>query len=137
MRADIFKGTRHMLATAAATASLLVGFTGAAQAENSSPEAAAAAECTDWWGPNIDTGSGRLRSSYNLKNAPYARCDSVASLGSNTLIYFHCWAENDHGNWWVYGRVANTQTMGWMSVDNFSSYTSDSSAGAKPRCNLN
>jgi hypothetical protein len=95
MRADIGKGTRRMLAAGAATASLLIAFTGPAHAEG----ATAAAACSDWSGPNYDTGSGTLKGSYNLKNTPYSTCGNVAYLGSSTRIYFHCWANNDFGNW--------------------------------------
>ncbi|MHC3450215.1 hypothetical protein [Streptomyces prasinus] len=55
-------------------------------------------------------------------------------------MLFHCWRTNDYGNKWVYGRVKDTNTMGWMSVDNFSSCTASTGipgVPSYPPCNLN
>lgn len=101
---------------------------------------AQAAACLDANGPNYDTGKGTLKGTYALKNNFYASCDTVATLPAGTVIFFHCWRTNDYGNKWVYGRVKDTSRMGWMSVDNFSSYTTSTDipgVPSYPPCNLN
>ncbi|MFI2714594.1 hypothetical protein ACH495_31180 [Micromonospora sp. NPDC018662] len=72
---------------------------------------------------NVDDGYGILKGAYNLKTAPYSDCGNVAYLGKGTKLYIWCQVINEYDNFWVYTRVAGTETRGWMSWDNFSEVT--------------
>ncbi|MEV8393468.1 MULTISPECIES: hypothetical protein [unclassified Streptomyces] len=93
--------------------------------------AASTADNCDWRVVrNADDGYGIMSGTHNLKVAPYQSCGNVGPVFGGEKIYFWCWEVNSYGNYWVYGRVAGTSIYGWMSIANFSSYTT-----AKwPRC---
>ncbi|MEU6003905.1 MULTISPECIES: hypothetical protein [unclassified Streptomyces] len=89
----------------------------------------AAAACNTQTGPNLDRGYGIMKGTYNLKNMWYSYCDNVDRVEKGKKLYFHCWVQNSHGNVWVYGRVAETRTHGWMSIDNFDWNKSETTGG--------
>lgn len=117
---------------AASVAALgVIGIVGAGSASATTPAASKPlVSCTSPTTSNKDDGFGYLDGVYNLKVAPYAACGSVTTLYTGAEIYFWCWDTNAYGDRWVYGREAGTDTYGWMSVDNFSEYTTDN----YPKC---
>ncbi|MFJ7268665.1 hypothetical protein ACIQV3_18810 [Streptomyces sp. NPDC099050] len=100
----------------AATA-MLTGVSGIASA--TSAQAAANASC--WYSatPNNSSLKTTLKGTYNLKSGIGSVCSNVRSVSTGTVFYVWCGAVNpDSGVLWFYGRVAGTETKGYMSSDN-------------------
>ncbi|WP_221357709.1 hypothetical protein [Streptomyces beigongshangae] len=121
---------QRKLAVTMTALALVTGLGGvSASTATAAPNSASAAVCNTQSGRNVDTGHGIMAGTYNLKNMWYSYCDNVTRVEKGTKLYFHCWVQNSSGNWWVYARIANTQTYGWMSLDNFDWGKSTSNGG--------
>ncbi|WP_327065306.1 hypothetical protein OG500_05860 [Kitasatospora sp. NBC_01250] len=99
----------------------LAGATGASAAAPSVLKPAIS--CSGWSTSHTDPGTyAYLTGTYNLKVGPYASCGNVASVSSGTELWIWCYATNDYDNVWYYGRIAGTNTTGWMSGDNLTNW---------------
>ncbi|MFD3883137.1 hypothetical protein [Streptomyces microflavus] len=102
----------------AATAILLGGASTATASAASTGSAALAAPCDARAFQNNSSAWGYFTGTYNLKKNPAAECANVKQFGSMTKFYVWCYVTNYYGNDWVYGRVAGTETKGWMYSGN-------------------
>ena len=84
--------------------------------------ATTAALCDPPYYQNVSNGWAVTDGAQTMKVAPYASCATVAQPASRTFIYIWCFHENRDGYFWVYGRIAGTQTRGWMRLNDFFSY---------------
>jgi hypothetical protein len=98
-----------------ATATLLGGsFVGL-----SATNASAADPCdTTIINVNNSSGSGHLRWDAAIRPKPYEACGSKGTFVEGTKIYYWCYVYNDYGNLWILGRVAGTETRGWIYAPN-------------------
>ncbi|MFD7920373.1 hypothetical protein ACFV3R_14240 [Streptomyces sp. NPDC059740] len=81
--------------------------------------AAATSACTNGPVGNYSDAVFKLSSGTgSLKSGPANECSSVASAPYGTIFYAWCQKINDYGNYWVYGRIAGTQTKGWYYTSN-------------------
>ncbi|MYR92449.1 MULTISPECIES: hypothetical protein [unclassified Streptomyces] len=108
--------------TIVAVTALLVGGAGTIGAGTASAGSAApaASPCDARAFQNNSSAWGYLNGSYNLKARPATECSNVKKLSTGTKFYVWCVVTNYYGNVWAYGRVAGTETKGWMSGDNIS-----------------
>ncbi|UDM05533.1 hypothetical protein [Streptomyces longhuiensis] len=53
-----------------------------------------------------------------IRPKPYESCGSHGTFTAGTKIYYWCYIYNDYGNMWIYGRVAGTETKGWIYAPN-------------------
>ncbi|MFC5719136.1 hypothetical protein ACFP1Z_02920 [Streptomyces gamaensis] len=50
----------------------------------------------------------------NLKAGPYAACKTLKVVPTGTKFWIWCRTHNAYNNLWFYGRIAGTDTTGWM-----------------------
>ncbi|KOG90928.1 hypothetical protein ADK38_05990 [Streptomyces varsoviensis] len=60
--------------------------------------------------------SGTFIGSFYLKDGPYAACGNVKKFAEGTKFWIWCGTYNAYNNHWAYGRVAGTETKGWIPV---------------------
>jgi hypothetical protein len=77
--------------------------------------ARAASYCDTPPGP-FDDGEGRAQRPYpvTLRSGPYAACSVVQGVPADVVLWEQCWYSNVYGNFWLYVRVADTDTYGWV-----------------------
>lgn len=103
----------------AAILGALVGTTGVTTASAANAPEAAAVSCSGWSITHTDPGTyAKMIGTFNLKKGPYASCGNVTSVAKDTKFWIWCMTWNEYGNTWYYGRIAGTDTKGWMSQDN-------------------
>ncbi|MEU6984743.1 protein kinase [Streptomyces sp. NPDC046324] len=73
--------------------------------------------CTGWAHSNRSDGYGYLAQNSHLYTGPYAECGWVTAVKDGVKIYYHCYVTNAHGNKWIYARIQNTETEGWVFAD--------------------
>jgi hypothetical protein len=111
---------RLKAAAVVVSAALLTGFTSITGATIANAEPA---HCSGYGITHTDPGTyAYMQGTYNLKTGPYADCDSVTSVPDGTKFWIWCVVENANLNFWYYGRIAGTDTQGWMSAANLSEY---------------
>jgi hypothetical protein len=54
----------------------------------------------------------------HLHNGPASACIQTQSVAPGTKFHAWCGVFNKHGNFWVYGRVGDGQTKGWIYSKN-------------------
>jgi hypothetical protein len=84
------------------------------------PGAAQAASCGSQAVTNADDGYIVLGEDADLQKAPYAACGTNIRAKAGTKIWSWCTVENDYGNTWLWGRIAGTETYGWVYVEHAS-----------------
>ncbi|MEU9862771.1 protein kinase [Streptomyces sp. NPDC047971] len=85
--------------------------------------------CTGWAHANRSDGYGYLSQNSHLYTGPYSDCGWVTSVKSGVKVYYHCYVTNAHGNKWIYARIQNTETEGWVFADK-----TTGGSGALARC---
>ncbi|MFD9034257.1 protein kinase [Streptomyces sp. NPDC059567] len=73
--------------------------------------------CTGWAHANRSDGYGYLAQNSHLYTGPYSECGWVTAVKDGVKIYYHCYVTNAHGNKWIYARIQNTETEGWVFAD--------------------
>lgn len=73
--------------------------------------------CTGWAHANRSDGYGYLSQNSHLYTGPYSECGWVTAVKDGAKIYYHCYVTNAHGNKWIYARIQNTETEGWVFAD--------------------
>ncbi|MFF5938355.1 protein kinase [Streptomyces sp. NPDC012508] len=73
--------------------------------------------CTGWAHANRSDGYGYLAQNSHLYTGPYADCGWVTAVKDGVKVYYHCYVTNAHGNKWIYARIQNTETEGWVFAD--------------------
>ncbi len=101
------KGVASLLGAAALLAGSLVGVT--------STSASAIDNCDiTYIIRNNSSGEGTFQGATNLRVKPYAACGNEGTFVSGTKFYYWCYVINNYGNKWIFGRIAGTQTKGWV-----------------------
>ncbi|MBB1244912.1 hypothetical protein GL263_15255 [Streptomyces durbertensis] len=52
-----------------------------------------------------------------LRTEPYAKC-AANRYKKGTKFFYWCYITNDHGNRWIFGRIAGSDTLGWVYSGN-------------------
>ncbi len=116
---------KRLLTTAAAVTALLAGSMVAAPAAHAAPVPApdpCAHKSHDYNGE----GKAYTNKDLNLKAEPASSCDNTSWIPQGTLVYYHCFYYNVHGNLWWYVRAAGSNTKyGWTSAANLYDQSSD------------
>ncbi|MGW2018195.1 serine/threonine-protein kinase [Streptomyces sp. NPDC001927] len=73
--------------------------------------------CTGWTHANRSDGFGYLSQNSHLYTGPYADCGWTSPVKDGAKIYYHCYVTNAHGNKWIWARIQNTETEGWVFAD--------------------
>lgn len=95
------------LLAAGALAGSLVGL--------SATSASAANVCnTSYVIQNNSSGEGEFISPTTVRVKPYTECGKVGTFVKGTTFYYWCYVNNSYGNKWIYGRMAGTETKGWV-----------------------
>ncbi|MFD5142885.1 hypothetical protein [Streptomyces sp. NPDC058401] len=121
---------RQHLAALVTTTALLTGL--GAVAATGTASAATTATCHKYSGSDKSTATGKLKGTYNLKNGVGADCGNIQSVSSSVTLNIGCYKQNpDSGVWWIYVKAGSN--WGWISSDNFASFTGGSGS-AGPNC---
>ncbi|WP_133909819.1 hypothetical protein [Streptomyces sp. NBC_00582] len=89
----------------------------------SATSASAAGVCSlPAWYTNNSDGYAYLYKDANLRKAPYGECASKGIFAKGQKFYYWCLLVNAYDNYWVYGRIAGTDTTGWMYFDNLTNH---------------
>ncbi|MEU8542102.1 protein kinase [Streptomyces sp. NPDC048717] len=73
--------------------------------------------CTGWAHANSSNGTGHVTLNTHLYTGPYAECSWVTAVKVGTELSYDCYVMNAHANKWMYARVAETGTAGWVFGD--------------------
>lgn len=82
---------------------------------------------TSTHGPPQTNGEGHAITQQvtDIRIGPYSDCSTTLVVGPNRKLYIWCQWRNEHGNWWFYGRLAETQIYGWMYSGHINSFIYD------------
>ncbi|WP_125934353.1 hypothetical protein [Streptomyces sp. WAC 06738] len=111
---------RKMVAAIAAVAAVLgggmLGGAASASADTGTGSGVAAYDCGD----NGHNNSDGVLEVYvgHMRSGPYESCAQTQSVRNGATFYAWCGVYNRYGNWWVYGRIAGTETKDWIYGQN-------------------
>ena len=112
MATSMLSSARRRLAAGAAILPLIIG----GSALGTAGPADAAGTCTHPSWSNKDSAKGTGNSSSTaVRNGPSGDCALVATVGTNVVLHYHCWAENPYtGATWTSVRIDGTNIDGWV-----------------------
>ncbi|OKH98904.1 hypothetical protein A6A06_25170 [Streptomyces sp. CB02923] len=117
---------RARVAVAIAAPLLLSGatLTVAAPAASAAPTSADACTHPGW--SNKSSGKGTAKgSSVALRTGPNKGCPAVATVGTDRVLFYHCWVKNSAGNRWTHVRIDGLEVTGWVYNKNLDDGGSD------------
>lgn len=112
---DLRKRVGRLVAAGALLAGSLVGVSASGA---SAGEAGAEAFCnTIDQVRNSSSGFGYFLGTVPVHTHPYGAC-AATNYRSGTKFYYWCYRYNDYGNFWIFGRVAGSEFIGWVYSPN-------------------
>ncbi|HEX8766998.1 MAG TPA: hypothetical protein VF714_01435 [Jatrophihabitans sp.] len=111
MSASMLSSVRRRLAVGAATLPLVIAGLVVATAGPADAVTCTHPAWTDYDKSNWGTGNS---SSTPVRTGPSAECGVIATVGTNVVLWYHCYVVNSAGNTWTNLRIDGTNISGWV-----------------------
>ena len=95
------------------------------------PTAAQASPVCDWYPRTNGEGHAITNQVTHIRTGPFAECGTNLVVTSGRKLYIWCQYRNEHGNWWIYGRLADTNIYGWVYSGNARAYIYDENSDGR------
>ncbi|MEU1312427.1 SH3 domain-containing protein [Streptomyces cinnamoneus] len=107
--------TKVKILTAAVAPLLAASAALAVSAPQASAAPTGAESCThpSWSNKSGAKGTARGAEAF-VRTGPSDDCGTVAKVGTNVTLYYHCWVKNSSGNKWTHARIEGTNIDGWI-----------------------